>query len=61
MGRQNPTILQHVQTALEWQEHTLSALFQAYCSDSNRELSNALAKVILEAVTLLDNLKDMVG
>jgi hypothetical protein len=61
MGRQNPVVVQQAQAALELQEHTLSALFQAYCADNKREPGETLAQVILEAVTLLDNLKDMAG
>lgn len=61
LGRQNPAIVQHVRTALEWQEHTLVALFQAYWGDSSHELNGALANVILQVVTLLDNLREIVG
>ena len=60
LGRQNPAIVQHVRTALEWQEHTLLALFQAYCLDSDKDMDGYLAKVILQVVTLLDNLKEIV-
>ena len=61
LGRQNPAIVQHVRTALEWQEHTLVALFQAYWGDNSHESNDALANVILQVVTLLDNLRDIVG
>ena len=61
MGRQNPAITKDVQSSLEWQEPTLLALFQAYCTGGEDGMGHALAPAIWQAVTLLDNLKEMVG
>jgi len=61
LGRQNPAITNPVRASVEWQEPTLLALFQAYCNAEVDLTSHALAPVIWEVVTLLDNLKDILG
>lgn len=61
LGRQNPVITKQVRSSLEWQESTLIALFQAYCTGAEDNLSVALSPAIWQVVTLLDNLKELVG
>jgi len=61
LGRQNPAIAKNIQSSLEWQEPALLALFQAYCTGVEDAMSAALAPAIWQVVTLLDNLKEMVG
>ena len=62
LGRQNPTITNHVRSSLEWQESTLLALFQAYCRGGEDNATNhGLAPAIWQVVTLVDNLKDIMG
>jgi hypothetical protein len=58
LGRQNPAITKHVRSVVEWQETTLLALFQAFCTGGE---DTTLAPAVWQAVTLLDNLKEMVG
>jgi hypothetical protein len=54
LGHQNPAITKPIRSSLEIQEPTLLALFDAY-----REKGDTGA--IWQVVTLLDNLKEMVG
>jgi hypothetical protein len=62
LGRQNPAITKHVRSSLEWQESTLLALFQAYCTGGEDNATNhALAPSIWQVVTLVDNLKEIMG
>ena len=62
LGRQNPAITKHVRSSLEWQESTLLALFQAYCTGGEEGATNqALAPAIWQVVTLVDNLKEIIG
>ena len=61
LGRQNPTITKHVRASLELQESTLLALFQAYCTGVEGTAESSITPAIWQVVTLLDNLKDMVG
>jgi hypothetical protein len=64
LGRQNPAITKHVRASLEWQESTLLALFQAYCTGGgveNNATNQALAPAIWQVVTLVDNLKEIMG
>jgi len=60
LGRQNPAITKQIRASLEVQEPTLLALFQAYCTDADT-MNSTIAPAIWQVVTLLDNLKDMVG
>jgi hypothetical protein len=61
LGRQNPTITKQVRASLELQESTLLALFRAYCTGAEETAESSITPVIWQVVTLLDNLKDMVG
>jgi hypothetical protein len=62
LGRQNPAVTKHVRSSLEWQESTLLALFQAYCTGGEDNATNhALAPSIWQVVTLVDNLKEIMG
>jgi hypothetical protein len=61
LGRQNPAITKPVRATIELQENTLNALFQAYCTGQEDAMSNSLAPAIWQVITLLDNLKDMLG
>jgi hypothetical protein len=61
LGRQNPAITRHIRSTVEWQETTLLALFQAYCTSGEDMMNTSLAPAVWQVVTLLDNLKDMVG
>ena len=61
LGRQNPAITKQVRASLEVQESTLLALFQAYCTGAEDTINSSIAPAIWQVVTLLDNLKDMVG
>ena len=61
LGRQNPALAKHVRSSVEWQEPTLLALFQAYCNAEVDFTSHALAPAIWQVMTLLDNLKDILG
>ena len=61
LGRQNPAIAMHVRSSVAWQEDTLLALFHAYCNAEVDISSHALAPAIWQVVTLLDNLKDILG
>lgn len=61
LGRQNPTITKQVRASLELQESTLLALFQAYCTGAEETAESSITLAIWQVVTLLDNLKDMVG
>jgi hypothetical protein len=62
LGRQNPAVMQNVRAALEWQESTLLALFQAYCGNERPEnAASALVPAVIQVVTLLDNLREIVG
>lgn len=60
LGRQNPAVTKHIRSSLDWQEPTLLALFQAYCTGGDNGAPHALAPVVWQVVTLLDNLKYMV-
>ena len=61
LGRQNPAITKNVRSSLEWQEPTVLALFQAYCTSGGDTTGQTLAQAIWQVVTVLDNLKEMVG
>lgn len=61
LGRQNPAITRHVRATVERQETTLLAMFQAYCTNGDDMAHTALAPAVWQVVTLMDNLKDMVG
>jgi hypothetical protein len=61
LGRSNPAIRKPVREFLELQESTLLALFQAYCVDGQDLWDQRLASVIWQVITLVDNLKDLVG
>ena len=61
LGRQNPAVTKHVRSSLEWQESTLLALFQAYCTGGEDNANHALAPAIWQVVTLVDNLKEIIG
>ena len=62
LGRQNPAITKHVRSSLEWQESTLLALFQTYCRGGEDNATNhVLAPAIWHVVTLVDNLKEIMG
>ena len=61
LGRQNPAITKHVRSCVEWQEPTLLALFQAYCNAEVDLTSHPLAPAVWQVMTLLDNLKDILG
>ena len=61
LGRQNPAITKQVRASLELQESTLLALFQAYCSGAGDTANSSIAPPIWQVVTLMDNLKNMVG
>lgn len=61
LGRQNPAITKQIRASLEVQEPTLLALFQAYCTGAEDTMNSTIAPAIWQVVTLLDNLKDMVG
>jgi hypothetical protein len=55
-------ITQNVRTALEWQENTLLALFQAHCGRRGEDnMTSPLAPLILQVVTLLDNIREILG
>jgi hypothetical protein len=61
LGRTNPAITKPVRSTLEWQESTLLALFQAYSTEGQDVANHSFASAIWQVVTLLDNLKEMVG
>ena len=62
LGRQNPAITKHVRSTLELQESTLLALFRAYCTGGENNATNhALVTSIWQVVTLVDNLKEIMG
>lgn len=61
LGRQNPGINKYVRSCVELLEPTLLALFQAYCNTEVDLTSHALAPAVWQIMTLLDNLKDILG
>ena len=61
LGRQNPIITKHVPSILVTQEATLVALFQAYCLGGENIATGTLQSWIWEIVTLVDNIKDLLG
>jgi hypothetical protein len=61
LGRQNPAVTRQVRSTIDWQESTLLAMFQAYCTNKEDMVNTTLAPAVWQVVTLLDNLKDMVG
>jgi hypothetical protein len=61
LGRQNPIIGKHVPSILGTQEATLLALFEAYCSGGEEIATGTLSASIWEIVTLVDNIKDLLG
>ena len=61
LGRQNPIIRKHVPSILGTQEATLLALFEAYCSGKEEITNGTLSSSIWEIITLVDNIKDLLG
>lgn len=61
LGHQNPATTKQVRASLELQESTLLALFQAYCTGAEDTANSSVAPAIWQVVTLMDNLRDMVG
>ena len=61
LGPQNPAVTKQIRSSLEWHEPTLQALFQAFVAHGENSQDHALAPAIWQVVTLLDNLRELVG
>ena len=61
LGPQNPAVTKQIRASLEWHEPTLQALFQAFVAHGENSQNHVLAPAIWQVVTLLDNLRELVG